>query len=147
DLGVRDVSFKRTMLPFLMMILLSVSCSRPRTMTADDLRSEIVSAISLASETQMFIQQMQNDRGTRPFDVGHLDYLRGEAVRSAKEVHDAQPDSGIGQKVNTCRGQLDLLARELTGLQSETNDRRALPASNNRVAEIQRSLEGLQAEL
>jgi hypothetical protein len=95
----------------------------------------------------MFIQQMQDDRGTRPFDIGHLDYLRGEAVRSAKELHDAQPDSDIAEMVNTCRGQLDLLTRELTDLQSETTDRRELRASSRRIAEIQRSLEGLQAEL
>jgi hypothetical protein len=82
-----------------MMILLSLSCSRPKTMTADDLRSDILSAISLASETQMFIQQMQNDRGTWPFDVGHLDYLRDEAIRSAKELHDAQPDSAMAVAV------------------------------------------------
>ena len=49
----------------------------------EELHSDFLAAISLASETELFIDQLQEGRGTLTFAEGHLAYLHKEAVRSA----------------------------------------------------------------
>ena len=52
-----------------------VSCSGPKTISRDELRSDLLAAISLASETQLFINQLQDERVAPAFAKGHLGYL------------------------------------------------------------------------
>jgi hypothetical protein len=40
------------------------SCSRPKTISREALHSDLLAAISLASETELFINQMQEGRFT-----------------------------------------------------------------------------------
>jgi hypothetical protein len=56
----------------------------------------LISAISLASETELFIDQLLEGRATPTFAQGHLDYLRHEATRAA----DALQEAHAGEEVN-----------------------------------------------
>ena len=118
------------------------ACTGSKTMTSDELRSDIRSALSLATETNLFIAQIQNDRGTRSFDVGHLGYLRDEVLRSVKELRESQADPAMAQSVGTCTAQLNSLAREIAILQDKVkrNDAGALSASKARVEDIHDAL-------
>ena len=118
-------------------------------MTPDNLRSHSRSAVSLAAETQLFVAQMQNDRGVRSFDAGHLCYLRDEALRSAKELHESRSDPAMSPSVGICAAQLDSLAPEIAVLQdkAETADTDALSASKARIAEIHDALSSLETGL
>ena len=72
-----------------------VSCSRPKIISRDELRSDLLAAISLASETELFINQLQEGRATPEFAAGHLEYLRKDASRFANELRQARTDERI----------------------------------------------------
>ena len=131
------------------MSLALASCARPKTMTSDELRSDIRSALSLAAETKLFIEQMQNDGGTRAFAAGHLGYLRDEALRSAKELRESQSNAAMAPRVGICAAQLDLLAREIAVLQDKVkaDGTHALSASKARLEEIHDALTRLETAL
>lgn len=144
-----DVRHKRAILLLSLMPLAFASCGGPKTMRPDELRSDIRSAVSLAAETNLFITQMQNDRGTHSFAAGHLGYLRDETLRSAKELRDSQADPAVAESVGTCIAQLDSLVREIAILQdkAEVNDINALLPSRARVADIHDALSSLESGL
>jgi hypothetical protein len=56
-MNMRDM--KRSVLS-LIAVLVFVSCARAKTITADELRSHLLSALSLASETDLFIGQIDD---------------------------------------------------------------------------------------
>ncbi len=57
-------------------------CSHQKTMSADELHSQIISGISLSAETEMFLHVVRQGRTTRNCARGHLDYLANQAKRS-----------------------------------------------------------------
>jgi hypothetical protein len=137
------VRHKRAILLLSFMSVAFASCARPKTMTPDQLRSDIRSALSLATETQLFVAQIQNARAPRAFAAGHLAYLGDEARRSARELRESQSDPAIAPRLGICAAQLDSLAREITVLQGKVNED-ALLASRARVEEIHGALTRLE---
>jgi hypothetical protein len=131
----------------LLTVLVFVSCSRTKTFTAQELQSEIASAISLSAETELFMIQIQENRVTRTFDEGHLSYLRDEAARTLSEVRRAQVHSGIAQQLDTCRGQLALLTAELADLTSTPRNAASFSAERERLTRIRSMLEAAKDAL
>ncbi len=80
----------RTLMGRILLSLLSVVglvlCAPAKTVTADEMRSHLLSALSLTSETELFIGQIESARVPSQFQVGHAEYLRDEAERDAKEL-------------------------------------------------------------
>jgi hypothetical protein len=128
-------------------LLVIASCARTKTITDDELRSHVLSAISLASETELLIGQIENGRITQQFQAGHASYLRREAERIAQELTQSQIDSAHAQILRICSRQLDLLVRELTALQLPSDDKPALAPTSERVETIRKSLETAKAGL
>jgi hypothetical protein len=129
-------------IPLFLCVSILDSCSPSKTLTADDMKSELASAISLASETQMFVEQWQKDRLTDSFIKAHLDYLQQEARSSIKQLEDSRVEPSSASKAEICRTQLKALHRELLVLQTDA-DRYVRPFRMDcqRIEEIQKSLE------
>ncbi len=84
---------KRSVLS-LIAVLVFVSAASAKTKTAQELRSHLLAALSLASETELFIGQIEEGRILQQFRMGHADYLRQEARRNqSMSIIDC---SGIG---------------------------------------------------
>ncbi|MGH9574012.1 MAG: hypothetical protein ACRD40_10850 [Candidatus Acidiferrales bacterium] len=126
-------------------LLTVASCANAKNLTSKDLSSEVLSAISLASETEMFVGQIQQGRLTQEFQYGYAGYLRDEAEREAKDLRTSTPQPAQMQAVRNCIAQLDLLARELDLI--KRTDKTRLPAIQKRVQTIVQSLSAVKAQL
>jgi hypothetical protein len=124
-----------------------VSCSHPKTISRDDLRSDLLAAISLASETQLLINQLQERRVTSAFAEGHLRYLGKEASRLADELRQASADDRITSALVSGRAQLNSLAMMLADLKNKTGDEESLAAGRQQAARIRMSLEHAKDEV
>ena len=74
---------RRKPILILLICLILASCSRPKTVPRKELRSDLISAISLASETELFLGQLLEGRATPLFAQSHLEHLHQEATRAA----------------------------------------------------------------
>src|SRR5581483_522253 len=77
-----------------LLLLVSTGCSRNKTLTSDDLKSQLTRAISFASEEEMFVDYLYAGRATSNFAEQHAAYLDAEIQRSADELAKAVPQSG-----------------------------------------------------
>lgn len=123
------------------------ACSRQKTVGPDDLRSDLTSAISLASETETFINYVSQQRATSNFAEGHLAYLAETARQSAKELHESTPVHSIVQQFADAQKQLDALAFQLATLRDQLARRPARSASTQQLSSILHSLEQIKASL
>jgi hypothetical protein len=106
------------------------------------MKSELASAVSLASETQMFVEQWQRGRLTGSFIQTHLDYLRQEAGGSIKELDESRVEPSIAAKSEICRTQIRALHREILVLQTDADSHvRPLRMDCKRIEHIRKSLE------
>jgi|SRR4051812_20809158 hypothetical protein len=124
-----------------------VSCSRPQTISAKELRSDLLVAISLASETELFIHQLQEGRTTASFAEGHMAYLGKEARDSANELRQKHADNAMAGVLENCRAQLDSLAALVNDLEDKSRDKKRLSAGVEQAANIRMSLEHTKDEL
>ena len=130
------------MIPFVLCASILVSCSPSKTLTAEDIKSEVASAVSLASETQMFVEQWQEDRLTGSFIKAHLSYLQQEARSSIKRLEDPPVEPTIASRAEICRTQLKALHRELRILQTDADSYvRPLRIDGQRIERIRKSLD------
>jgi len=132
---------------FLLSAIALASCAGRKTLSSEELHSDVVSAISLASETDAFAGQIEQRRLTREFQSGHAAYLRDEAERQAKELRKSAPQANQAQTVHSCIEQLDLLARDLSRIAKTTTDKTQIPAIREEVQRVVQSLTGLKAQL
>jgi hypothetical protein len=133
------ISRKRLLI--LLIGLAAVSCSSPKTISREELNSDLLAAISLSSETELFISQLQKSRVTTQFAEVHLEYLTKEVARSAHELSEGTPNDGLAGAAENCHAQLKSLANILTGLKGKTGDMDRLSADKQQVERIQNVLE------
>ncbi len=131
-------AMKRSVLSFIAVLTL-VSCASAKTISAEELHSDLLSALSLASETGLFIAQIENGHLLPQFRAGHADYLRHEAGRQAKQLRESRTDSGDAKTPAQGAEQLELLARVLTSIRAQTRDEKLVEARQG-VAAIRRTL-------
>ena len=74
-----------------LLLLVCTGCSRKKTLTSDDLKSQLTRAISFASEEEMFVDYIRAGRATSNFAEQHATYLDAEIQRSADELAKAVP--------------------------------------------------------
>jgi hypothetical protein len=127
--------------PFFLVIgaLVLTSSAGAKSATTDELRSDLRSAISLASETDLFIGQIESSRLLPEFRMAHADYLRGEARRQAGEARKSSEKSSDAETFNLCAGQLEQLARELASIET-SSDKETLDEARQQVATIRKTL-------
>jgi hypothetical protein len=121
------------------MLIVLVPGAWSEKLTTEELRSDLLSAISLASETGMFIDQIESGRLLPQFRSGHAEYLRHQAERQAAELQESPTDSKEMKIVSLCREQLEFLANLLTSIEEE-KDNRNLPAFRQQVEGMRKSL-------
>jgi hypothetical protein len=139
--GQRGVAklFRIALLLVLFAVLLS--CARQRRITRDELSSDLISAISVASATEMSIDFVSRGQATRNFAVGHFTYLSNQLKDAAKELDSSIPEAGLERKLRSSRAQMDALSSELNAVVHEIGRPEALSASKKRVDAIRKSLE------
>src|SRR4051812_3013350 len=71
----------------LSLVVLFPSCSSQSVASPDELRSNLNSAVSFASEAETFIDYALEGRPTRHYAEGHLDYLGEEINQLGKELN------------------------------------------------------------
>jgi hypothetical protein len=128
------------MKPFvgLVIVLALTSCATAATME-NELRSDLHSALSLASETELFIQQIESGHLLAHFQAAHADYLRSEAQREAKEARDSEGKAQNPIGFDLCAKQLESLSRELR-LIGINGDPKTVAESKRRVEIIRKTL-------
>ena len=131
----------------LLLLLAFTGCSRRKTLTPDDLKSQFTSAISFASEEEMFIDYIRTGRATSNFAEQHAGYLDAEIKRSAGELAKAVPQPGTESALQRCRIQLSELREELWKVRIHRGDSNALSATKARVEEIRHGLEQAKSAL
>jgi hypothetical protein len=136
---------KRSVLS-LIAVLVFVLAAPAKTLTAQELRSHLLAALSLASETELFIGQIEEGRILQQFRMRHADYLRQEARRQAQEMRESRSDSGDTRAPARCAEQLELLIHELA-LISVPNHDETLPQARQRVHAIREALRAAEASL
>ena len=130
-----------------LLLLVCTGCSRKKTLTPDELKSQLTSAISFASEEEMFVDYIRAGRATSNFAEQHAAYLDAEIQRSADELAKAVPQSGTQSALQLCRIQLNQLREELWNVRTQREDNNALSATKARVEEIRRDLEQAKSGL
>src|ERR1051326_9126914 len=102
------------------------ACSRQKTLSKDELRSQLTSAKSLTAETEMFLDYLRQHRPTKPFARGHVEYLTEEAERAGKELQGSSPAPGEEAAVQNVRAQFAALSAELHAIRGSLDDDAAL---------------------
>jgi hypothetical protein len=128
-------------------LLLLAGCAGKKTITPDELRSQIGSAISLASETETFLDYVRQHRSTRPYSAGHLNYLADEADRASQDLQKSVPPANAEQQFQTCLTQLRELVKQLTAVRSSLDNRDALAVATTRITHIRKALEQAKSSL
>jgi hypothetical protein len=122
-------------------ILVLSACSRHKTLTRDELRSEIVSAKSLAGETEMFVDYVRQKRATKHYAQGHIEYLAEEVENSRQELHQSSPVQGEEDAFQKLSTQFDALNAELHIIHGKLDDVNALTTAKEHIAKIRQALD------
>jgi hypothetical protein len=122
----------------LMIVFLVPSCSRAETM-ANEMDSTLHSALSLASETELFIQQIEGGRLLTHFQAAHADYLRAEAKRDAREARDSARKAHNAAIFVLCAKQLESLSAQLQVIGAH-RDPKTIAEAQGRVEVIRQRL-------
>jgi len=129
------------------MLLFTTACARHKIISAEELHSELAAAISLAAETETFLEMVRQGRTTPAFAQGHLQYLADEANRSLKDFHESVPAPDIQAKFPDARTLVHSLALQLTATGTALNDREALNSAQQHIAKIRQALAEIQSSL
>jgi hypothetical protein len=132
---------------FSVVTLALVFTAQAKKLSNEELRSDFQSALSLASETELFIGQIEKGRLLAQFQASHADYLRDAAMRHASKLRESSRDSGDRKIVASCAEQFESLARELALLSTMSGNDEALPKARERVEAIKSSMTAARAEL
>jgi hypothetical protein len=146
------MSLNRPAIPFIALALIAASCagcSRNKSISRDEARSEIRSARSFAAESEMFIEFDLQGHATRRYAEEHTSYLQDAVEQSAKELDRAVPEPGAEHYVRECQTKLRMLSHELSGIRAAIvhGDRDALAVARGRVGQIRKSLERVNSSL
>ncbi|HEX6773073.1 MAG TPA: hypothetical protein VF126_13665 [Acidobacteriaceae bacterium] len=116
------------------------SCAQRHSLSREELRSDLTSAISAASETELSIDFVLRGKTTQDFAAGHFRYLERNLRDTIKQVAGSTPEPGLEEKATRSRAQMDALESMLTAIASDTKDPDALMAAKQRVHAIRIAL-------
>ena len=137
----------KPLIAILAVLLTSTACSRQKTVDREKLRSELLSSISFASETELFFERVMQGRITARFAEAHAEYLADEIEREANELREAVPTRDIDPQFKECKRQTELLAHEVTASKTLVMDKPALAEVIQRIANIRQILQSTKSSL
>ncbi|HWR15016.1 MAG TPA: hypothetical protein VN577_09315 [Terriglobales bacterium] len=117
------------------------SCSHPKRLSTEELRSTLTQAVSFASESETFIDYVVQKRATKSYARGHLQYLLDELSRSAKETHESIAALSTQEILAESQDQLDHLVAAVRYASREQDDPEKLRVAKQQIANTRRALE------
>ena len=132
--------YKATLLACLV-VAASVSCSRQRPLTRDELRSKLRSAASIAAETSTFADYVRQNRATDHYAKGHFEYLSSELRDIAKDLSDAIPPANAAAQLTDSHAEVQALAAVIMRLGGHIDRRDEFARDQMQVAAIRQKLE------
>jgi hypothetical protein len=127
------------------LFVILVGCSGQKQLKKEDVRSELISAISLAADTELFIDRVRQGATSESFQHAHVEYLQEQLKDSIKDLEKIQPEPDAADAAAQCRDGFEKLGQELSGVSAANDDR--LSTARNRVEDIRRALERAKASL
>jgi hypothetical protein len=121
--------------------LWSLSCSSEKTLRADDLRSQVAQGIAFASEEELFINRLLEQRITQNFASGHLEYLLHEVHRAVQQANQEAPEKAIASQFAQYQTQMERVEHSLVGLRGKLTDKSVLLDARREVQESQLTLQ------
>ena len=107
--------------------------------TNDETHSDLRSALSLASETDLFISQIESGRLLSRFQTAHADSLIDEARRQAKEARSSAEKRPDAKTFRLCAEQLEQLAGAVASIRTRP-DSETLAGVRREVEAVRRTL-------
>ena len=129
----------------LLLLGISAGCTADKTLTDDDLRSEVTSIRSTASETWLFIPQIREQRVTGTFAREHLKYLFDQNEETQCVLAKASGTEGKDAILSEARSLSARLSQELSVLSQSGGNPPV--ESAKRIDQILSESESLQASL
>jgi Asp-tRNA(Asn)/Glu-tRNA(Gln) amidotransferase B subunit len=94
-------------------------CASSKTLSRNELESEIKQASSLAAESELFVDLRLKEQTTRHFSTEHRDYLQHKAEEMLKDFSRVHPDPDIAGQFHTLQSAVKSLADSIGELQSD----------------------------
>lgn len=127
-------------------VIFVLACGKKET-SREDVRSDLIESISLATEAETFVSYMEQGHATYYFASGHLHYLLDEVNRSAQELSNANASPDLRDFLNMDRAQLGLLAVQIENVRRHSRQPQVLATSEQQIREIHRTLVQAKASL
>jgi hypothetical protein len=109
-------------------------CSPSRILKEDDLESALTVAISVASESERFVDSLEERRATAEYARQHPIYLAEELADSIKDLNEGTAEPRLQTRVTECKDQMTELHREVLNLPASFGNSEALRAAKERLA-------------
>ena len=133
-------------LAILLGIVLQLSSCGTKSISADELRSDIASAISLAGDADTSLRLFRQQRLSSAFFDGHIESLSEEAQRNAQHLRSGSAaDSRLEPQLRESRQDLDSLSAALLLVREHYRDRARLAEAGARIVATRKALESLAA--
>ncbi|MGH9471454.1 MAG: hypothetical protein ACRD1M_01805 [Terriglobales bacterium] len=127
-------------------VVFLLACGKQEA-SRDDVRSELVTSLSMAAEAETFVGYVGQGRSTYDFASGHLDYLLGEVNRSAAAVSNLKASPDLAHALNVDRVQLRLLAVQIENVRRHLRQPGVLVATERQIRDIRMKLARANASL
>ena len=131
----KDIAF------FFLAFATCTSCTRQKPLSREELKSKLQSAASIAAEASTFIDYVGQERSTRHYADGHIEYLSSAVSDINKDLHEAMPPGGAETELMDGRKAVQSLAAELNQLELDIDRPNARAHDQARIATIRRELQ------
>jgi hypothetical protein len=116
-----------------------LACGKKQT-SRDDVQSDLIKSISLASEAETFITYIRQGHSTYYFASGHLSSLLNEVNRSTQELSNLNASPDLSNALNVDRVQLNLLAAQIENVSRHMQQPNVLADSEQQIRKIRITL-------
>lgn len=124
----------------LVMVPVILSACGKKETSREDVQSDLLTSISLASEAETFVGYIAQRRSTYFFASGHLQNLRNEANRSAQDLSNLNASANLIPVLTINRDQLSRLVVQLENVQRHLGQPSALGRYQHQIHEIRMTL-------
>ena len=127
-------------------LVLLLGCGQKQA-SRREVQSALLKSISLASESEIFIQYLGQGRSTSNFALGHLQYLRDEITRTISDNSKLNTPPLLSNALVIDNAQLRSLQQEIDASRQRSEQPSALDTSAQRIREIRSALQKANSSL
>lgn len=130
-------------------LVLLLGCGHKQA-SRSEVQSALLKSISLASESEIFIQYLGQGRSTSNFALGHLQYLRDEITRTISDNSKLNTPPSPAPLTNALaidNFQLRSLQQEIDASRQSSGQPGALDTSAQRIRQIRITLQKVNSSL